>query len=63
MKLSDVLKNIRKSTNSKPVTECMDMIKVTDWISTGSFAVNRALTGDIYKGFPTGRISCIAGAS
>ena len=63
MKLSDILKNIRKSTNSKPVSECMDIIRVNDWISSGSYAVNRALTGDIYKGFPQGRVSVVYGDS
>ena len=32
-------------------------------MSTGSYAINRVLSGSIYKGFPVGRISTIAGES
>ena len=39
------------------------MTKITDWLSTGSYAINRCITGDIYKGFPQGRISIIYGES
>lgn len=39
------------------------MTKITDWLSTGSYAINRCITGDIYKGFPQGRISIVYGES
>lgn len=62
MKLSDTLKTIRKSTGAVPSNKS-ELTKISDWISSGSYAINRAITGDIYKGFPQGRISVIYGES
>lgn len=59
MKLSDTLKNIRKNTGAKSLVES----KPTDYLDTGSFALNRVITGDIHKGFPVGRISTLYGLS
>lgn len=59
MKLSDTLKNIRKSTGAKALT----ISKPTGYLNTGSYALNRVLTGDIHKGFPVGRISTLFGLS
>ena len=36
---------------------------VTDWLSTGNYALNRALSGDFLKGVPLGRITLFAGPS
>jgi len=39
-------------------------IKTTEeWLSTGNFALNRALSGDFLKGIPLGKISLFAGPS
>lgn len=62
MKLKDTLKSIRKATGAVASNESM-LTKITDWLSTGSYAINRCITGDIYKGFPQGRISIIYGES
>ena len=62
MKLKDVLKSIGKSTGAVSSNES-DLTKITDWLSTGSYAINRCITGDIYKGFPQGRVSIIYGES
>lgn len=62
MKKTDALKSIKKNTGAETLADSM-LAKVTDYLSTGNYAINRVLTGDIYKGFPTGRISCIAGVS
>jgi len=51
MKLKDTLKSIGKSTGAVPSNES-DLTTITDWLSTGSYAINRCITGDIYKGFP-----------
>ena len=59
MKLGDALKNIRKSTGAKALT----ISKPTGYLNTGSYALNRVLTGDIHKGFPVGRISTLFGLS
>lgn len=62
MKLKDAVKSISKATGAVPSNET-DLTKITDWLSTGSYAINRCITGDIYKGFPQGRISVIGGES
>ena len=62
MKLKDVVKNIGKSTGAV-ASDQTNLTKITDWLSTGSYAINRCITGDIYKGFPQGRISIVYGES
>ena len=62
MKLKEIVKSIQKSTGAE-LLEDSALAKPTDYLSTGNYAINRVLTGDIHKGFPVGRISCIAGAS
>ena len=59
MKISDALKNIRKSTGAR----ALSISKPTGYLNTGSYALNRVLTGDIHKGFPVGRISTLFGLS
>lgn len=59
MKLNEALKNIRKNTGAKALIES----KPSGYLDTGSFALNRVLTGDIHKGFPIGRISTLFGLS
>lgn len=39
------------------------MSNISEWISTGSFALNRVISGSYYKGLPRGRIVGLAGAS
>ena len=36
---------------------------IEDFVNTGSYVVNAALTGSIFKGVPSGRITCLAGNS
>lgn len=62
MKLNDVIKTIRKSTKAQTIDEST-FAKVTEFIDSGSYAINRVLTGDIHKGFPVGRISTLFGLS
>lgn len=62
MKLNDVLKTIKKATNAETIDES-SFAKVTEFLDSGSYAINRVLTGDIHKGFPTGRISTLFGLS
>lgn len=61
-KLNDVLKGFRKSAKSTSVAKSV-LGTVTEYLDTGSYAINRVLTGDIHKGFPRGRISTIYGES
>jgi RecA/RadA recombinase len=62
MKISDVLKSIKKNTGAVSIMES-PIAKVSDFISTGSYAINRILSGNIYNGIPVGRITTIAGES
>lgn len=62
MKLNDVLKTIKKSTKSETIDKS-PYAKVTEFLDSGSYAINRVLTGDIHKGFPVGRISTLFGLS
>lgn len=62
MKLSDALKSIKKTTGAKTLDES-SYAEVKDFLDTGSYALNRVLTGDIHKGIPVGRISTLFGVS
>lgn len=61
-KLSDLRKAFRKSVGSTDAAESA-MAQVTEYLDSGSYAINRVLTGDINKGFPMGRITTIYGES
>ena len=62
MKLNDVVKSIRKQTKAETIDQS-SFAKVTEFLDSGSYAINRVLTGDIHKGFPVGRISTLFGLS
>jgi RecA/RadA recombinase len=61
-KLNDILKTIRKSTGSESIDKS-SYANVTDYLDSGSMAINRVLTGDISKGFGVGRIHTLFGLS
>lgn len=61
MKVKDILKGLRKKNDTKTASDS-DTI-VTDFYDTGSFALNRVITGDVHKGIPRGRITTIFGPS
>lgn len=52
-----------KKEVSKLETVGVGLKTVTDWLSTGNYALNRALSGDYLKGVPLGRITLFAGPS
>lgn len=60
MKLKDALKSIQKSTGAEALDQS-SYAEVKDFLDTGSYALNRVLTGDIHKGIPAGRISTLFG--
>lgn len=62
MKLKEVIKNIKKNTGAETLADSI-YADVKEFLDTGSYALNRVLTGDIYKGFPVGRISTLFGTS
>jgi RecA/RadA recombinase len=60
--VDNLLNAIRKRTDSASFATS-DLLKIDDWISTGSYAINRIISGDIHKGIPSGRIITLAGES
>jgi RecA/RadA recombinase len=36
---------------------------ISEWVTTGSYSLNKVVSGDIYKGLPRGRIMAFAGPS
>lgn len=61
-KLNDVLKNIRKDIGATEIDKSV-LADVVDFLDTGSYAINRVVTGDIHGGFPVGRITTLFGLS
>lgn len=62
------LKSFLKDTKIKDLElastlESSKMSNITEWVSTGSFSLNKIISGDIYKGLPRGRIMALAGPS
>lgn len=45
------------------ILDSSKMSNITEWISTGSYSLNKIISGDIYKGLPRGRIMALAGPS
>lgn len=62
MKLDNLLKNYRKETGSTSAAES-ELANVNIFYDTGSFALNRVITGDIRKGIPASRITQVYGES
>jgi hypothetical protein len=61
-RVSGLLKTIRKRTESASFNDS-HLIDINEYISTGSYGINRIITGDIYQGIPEGRIITLAGES
>jgi len=63
----DNLKDIFKSVDAlNPDAEILDASTLStadDWIDTGSYALNAIISGSVYKGIPSGRITGFAGPS
>jgi RecA/RadA recombinase len=62
MKIKDAIKSIKKSTGAEQLDEST-YAEVKDFLDTGSYALNRVLTGDISKGIAVGRITTLFGES
>jgi len=61
-KAKDFLKKYNKSAYASVLSESR-ISNVTDWISSGSFSLNRVLSGSYIKGFANNRLYIIAGPS
>ena len=60
--VSKLIAKIREKTGSTSFAESR-YGEVTDFIDTGSYALNRIISGSVFKGIPSGRITTIAGES
>lgn len=58
--MADFLKDIRKTTESTNFKNSQ-YGKISHYISTGDYGLNRIITGDIYKGIPGGKVILIDG--
>jgi len=56
------LKDFKKSVEKLDSVN-IGLMKPQEWLSTGNYALNRAISGDFTKGIPLGRISLWAGPS
>ena len=62
--MSDFLKDIIKETGNEYaglVSDGIDSADVTSFIDTGSYSFNALLSGSIYGGMPSNKITAIAG--
>lgn len=59
-KFNNFIKKMRETTGSTSFKESR-YGEVKHWISTGSYALNRILSGSIYKGIPSGKVVLISG--
>lgn len=53
--LKNFLKKLSEETGAVSFTESK-YGDINNWISTGSYALNRIISGSIYKGIPSGRV-------
>ena len=62
MSITKLLKSVRKDTGSTSFKDSK-FCEITDWIDTGSYGLNRIISGDINKGIPSGRVILLGGES
>ena len=60
--LGDLLKGIRKETGSASFKNAK-YSRISHFIDTGCFALNRIISGDIHGGIPAGRVTMLFGES
>lgn len=54
---------LQKVDKSVEVLETSAYSNIKDWISTGSYILNACISGDMFKGVPSGRTTCLSGSS
>ena len=62
MTIRTLLNAVRKTTGSTNLAESK-YFDIPEYISTGSYAINRLVSGSIYKGLPSNRVTIAAGES
>lgn len=59
----DIFKTLKKLDNSVEIIKDSTFSNIKEWIPTGVYILNACLSGDIYKGIPSGREITLAGPS
>lgn len=59
----DLFKMIKGVDDTVEILEESVISKIQDWIPTGSYILNACVSGDLFKGIPSGRVSILAGES
>ncbi len=59
----DLFKTLNKMDNTVEILESSAYSNIDNWISTGNYILNACLSGDLFKGIPTGRVTTLAGSS
>lgn len=58
---SELTNALSKFSNGGDILEDSTYAKINEWISTGSYIVNAALSGSLFGGMPNNRSFCLAG--
>jgi len=61
--LKDIFKSVDALNPDAEVLEASTLSTADEWIDTGSYALNAIISGSMYKGIPSGRITGFAGPS
>lgn len=59
----DVFSILKKVDDSVEIIEESTFSNIDDWIPTGNYILNACLSGDLFKGVPSGRVTTICGPS
>lgn len=61
--LKDIFKSVDDLNPDAAILDSATLSTADDWIDTGSYALNAIISGSLYKGIPSGRITGFAGPS
>jgi RecA/RadA recombinase len=60
-KVQEILKGLQKNKKFSDLQTMDATSSVNEWISTGSYVLNKIISGDYRKGLPVGKITALAG--
>jgi RecA/RadA recombinase len=61
--LKDIFKSVDDLNPDAAILDAATLSTADEWIDTGSYALNAIISGSLYKGIPSGRITGFAGPS
>ncbi len=61
--MKDIFKSVDAMNEDASVLEDATLSTVSDWIDTGSYALNAIISGSLHGGIPSGRITGFSGPS